>query len=64
MTNDCELSYEELLDLTNDISSHLRCLNFLMTGVYKFLSAIMNNVHSLEKEKLIGYLIKENQSKN
>ena len=50
MTNDCELSYEELLDLTNEISSHLRCLNFLMTDVNKFLSGlspdIMNNVHS------------------
>ena len=30
MTNNYELSYEELLDLTNEISPHQRCLNSLM----------------------------------
>ena len=50
MTNGCKLSYEELLDLTNEISPYQRRLNFLMTEVYKFLSGlspdIMNDVHS------------------
>ena len=31
MTNNYELSYEELLDLTNEISPNQRCLNSLMT---------------------------------
>ena len=30
MTNNYELSYEELLDLANEISPHQRCLNSLM----------------------------------
>ena len=33
MTNNYELSYEELLDLTNEISPHDRCLNSLMIEV-------------------------------
>ena len=31
MKNNYELSYEELLDLTNDISPHQRSLNSLMS---------------------------------
>ena len=38
MTNNYELSYEELLDLTNEISPHQRWLNSLMTEVYKCLN--------------------------
>ena len=33
MKNNYELSYEELLDLANEISPHQRCLNSLMTKV-------------------------------
>ena len=33
MTNKYELSYEEILDLTNEISPHQRCLNSLITDV-------------------------------
>ena len=38
MTKNYELSNEELLDLTNKISPHQRCLNSLMTEVYKCLN--------------------------
>ena len=40
LTNNYELSHEELLDLINEISPHQRCLNFLMTVVvvYKLLN--------------------------
>ena len=31
MTNNYKLSYEELLNLTNEISPYQRCLNSLMT---------------------------------
>ena len=37
MTNNYELSYEELLDLTEEISPQQRCLNSLMTEVDKCL---------------------------
>ena len=44
MANNYELSYEKLLDLTNEISSHQRCLNFLMTEVCKCLNAISPDI--------------------
>ena len=48
MTNNYELRYLELLDLTNEISPRQRCLNSLMTEVYKCLHGlspdIMNDV--------------------
>ena len=44
MTNNCELSYEELLDLTNGISPHQRCLNSLITEVYKCLNGILPDI--------------------
>ena len=40
MTNNCKLSYKELLDLTNEISLHQPCLNSLMTEVCKRLNGI------------------------
>ena len=55
MTNYYELSYEELLDLINEISPHQRCLNSLMTGVYKCLHrispGIMNDTLSVSKHQ-------------
>ena len=42
--NNYELSYEELLDLTNEISSHQRCLNSLMTEVHKCLNGLSPNI--------------------
>ena len=44
MTNNCKLSYEELLDLTNEISPHQRCLNSLMTEVYKCLNGLSPDI--------------------
>ena len=44
MTNNYELSYKELLDLTNKIFPHQRCLNSLMTEVYKFLNRLSPNI--------------------
>ena len=44
MTNNYELSYEELLDLTNKISPHQRCLNSLKTEVYKCLNGISPDI--------------------
>ena len=53
MTNNYELSHEELLDLTNEISPHQRCLNSLMTEVYKCLNwispEIMNDTLAVSK---------------
>ena len=53
MTNNRELSYEELLDLTNEISLHQRSLNSLMTEVYKCLNGlsldIINDILAVSK---------------
>ena len=53
MTNNYELSYLELLDLTNDLTPHQRCLHSLMTEVYKCLHGlspgIMNDVLAISK---------------
>ena len=55
MTNNCKLSYEELLDLTNEISPHQRCLNSLMTALYKCLNGIspdiMNDILAVSKHQ-------------
>ena len=55
MTNNYELSYEELLDLTNEISPHQRCLNSVMTEVYKCLNGIspdnMNDILAVSKHQ-------------
>ena len=55
MTNNYELSYEELLDLTNEISPHQLCLNSLMTQVYKCLNGtsldIMNDIFAVSKHQ-------------
>ena len=55
MANNYKLSYEELLDLTNEISPHQRCLNSLMTEVYKCLnglsSDIMNDILTVSKRR-------------
>ena len=55
MTNNYELSYEEVLDLTNEISPHQRCLNSLMTEVYKCLNGIspeiMNDTFAVPKHQ-------------
>ena len=55
MANKYKLSYEELLDLTNEISPHQRCLNSLMTEVYKCLnglsSDIMNDILTVSKRR-------------
>ena len=54
MTNNYKLSYEELLDLTNEISLHQQCLNSLMTEVYKCLKGlspdILNDVLAVSKK--------------
>ena len=46
-------SYEELFDLTNEISPHQRCLNSLMTEVYKCLNGfspdIINDILAVSK---------------
>ena len=55
MTNNYKLNYEELVDLTNEISPHQRCLNFLMTEVYKCLNGIsldfMNDTIAVSKHQ-------------
>ena len=55
MRNNYELSYEELLDLTNEISPHQPCLNSLMTEVYKCLDGalldIMNDILAVSKHE-------------
>ena len=55
MRNNYELSYEEVLDLTNDISPYQRCLNSLMTEVYKCLNGIspeiMNDTFAVSKHQ-------------
>ena len=44
MRNNYELSYEELLDLTNEVSPDQRCLNSPMTGVCKCLNGILSDI--------------------
>ena len=55
ITNKYELRYEELLDLTNEISPHKWCLNSLMTEVYKCLNKIspeiMNDALAVSKHQ-------------
>ena len=55
MTNNYELSHKELLDLTYEISPHQRCLNSLMTEVYKCLNGIsadiMNDTLAVSKHR-------------
>ena len=55
MTNNYKLSYEELLDLSNEISLHQRCSNFLMTEVCKCLNGIspgiMNETLAVSKHQ-------------
>ena len=43
MTNNYELSYEELLDLTDEISPH-QLRNSLRTKVYKCLNGILPDI--------------------
>ena len=54
-TNNYELSYEELLDLINEISPHQWYLNSLMTKVRKCLNGIsldiMNDILAVSKHK-------------
>ena len=63
MTNNYELSYEELFDLTNQISPHQRCLNSLMTDAYKCLNGIspdiMNDILAVSKQQ---YNTRQNQN--
>ena len=55
VTNNYELSYKELLDLTNEISPHQWCLNSLMAEVCKCLNGfspdIMNDVLAVSKHR-------------
>ena len=55
MTTNYELSYEKLLNLTNEISSPQRYLNSLMTEVYKCLNGfspdIMNDTLAISKHR-------------
>ena len=55
MTNNYELRYGELLDLTHEISPHQWCVNSLMTEVYKCLnglsSDIMNDILAVSKHR-------------
>ena len=55
VTNNYELSYEELLDFTKEISPHQRCLNFLMTEVYERLNGlspdIVNDILAVSKHQ-------------
>ena len=44
MKNNYELSYEELLDLTYEISPYQRCLNSPMTEAYKCLNGISPDI--------------------
>ena len=54
-TNKYELSYEELLDITDEISVHQQCLNSLMTEVYKCLNGIsadiINDIFAVSKHQ-------------
>ena len=63
MTNNYELSYEELFDLTNQISPHQRCLNSLMTDAYKCLNEIspdiVNDILAVSKHQ---YNTRQNQT--
>ena len=55
MTHNYKLSYEELLDLTNEICPDQRCLNSLTTEVYKRLNGllpeIMNDILAVSKHQ-------------
>ena len=46
VTHNYELNYEELLDLTNEISLQQRCLNSLMTEVYKCLNGLSPDIRN------------------
>ena len=46
MTDNYELSYEELLDLINEKYSPQRCLNSPMTEVYKCLNGISLDIRN------------------
>ena len=46
MTDNYELSYEELLDLINEKYSPQRCLNSLMAEVYKCLNGISRDIRN------------------
>ena len=54
-THNYKLNYEELLDLTNEITLQQRCLNYLMTEVYKRLNGlspeIMNDILAISKHQ-------------
>ena len=47
MTNNCELSYEELLDLTNEMSPNQRFLNSVTTEVYKCLNELSTDIMNI-----------------
>ena len=53
MTNNFELNYEELLELTNEIYLPQLCLNYLMTEACKCLNElspdVMNDVLTISK---------------
>ena len=55
MTNNYELSYWELLDLTNEVFPHQRCLNSLMTEACKCLNGlspdVMNEILAVSKHR-------------
>ena len=47
MTNNYELSYEELLDLTNEMSPHQRFLNSVTAEVYKCLNELSTDIMNI-----------------
>ena len=47
MTSNYELSYEELLDLTNEMSPHQRFLNSVTTEVYKCLNELSTDIMNI-----------------
>ena len=53
--NDYSSDFHHLLNLTNDISVHQRCINSLMTEVYKYINGLspdlMNDVFTLRENK-------------
>ena len=55
MTKNYKLSYKELLDLTSEIYPHQRCLNSVMTEVYKCLNGLspdtMNDILAVSKHR-------------
>ena len=55
VTYNYELNYKELVDLTTEISLQQRCLNSLMTEVYKRLNElspdIMNDILAVSKHQ-------------